>query len=37
MLIGALWRWLREGVTYQHCHASLDSLEASVADDTRPA
>ena len=32
MPVEALWRWLREDVTYQHCHASLDRLEASVAD-----
>jgi hypothetical protein len=31
MLVEALWRWLREDVTYQHCHASLDGLETSVA------
>jgi hypothetical protein len=30
MPVEALWRWLR--VTYQHCHASLDGLETSVAD-----
>jgi len=28
----ALWRWLREDVNYHQCHASLDGLEASVAD-----
>jgi transposase len=32
MPVEALWRWLREDVTYLHCHASLDGLEASVAD-----
>jgi len=32
MPVEALWRWLREDVTYQHCHASLDGLETSVAD-----
>jgi len=31
MPVEALWRWLREDVTYQHCHASLDRLETSVA------
>jgi len=30
MPVEALWRWLREDVTYQHCHASLEALEASV-------
>jgi transposase len=32
MPVEPLWRWLREDVTYLHCHASLDGLEASVAD-----
>jgi transposase len=32
MPVEPLWGWLREDVTYQHCHASLDGLEASVAD-----
>jgi hypothetical protein len=32
MPVEALWRWLREDVTDQHCHASLDGLETSVAD-----
>jgi hypothetical protein len=32
MPVEPLWGWLREDVTYQHCHASLDALEASVAD-----
>jgi transposase len=32
MPVEALWRWLREDVTYQHCHASLDGLETIVAD-----
>jgi transposase len=32
MPVEALWRWLREDVTYQHCHASLDRLETSVAN-----
>ena len=27
----ALWRWLREDVTYHHCHASLDDLTRRVA------
>lgn len=26
MPVEALWRWLREEVTYQHCHASIDEL-----------
>jgi transposase len=32
MPVEALWRWLREDVTYHHCHASLDDLEARVAE-----
>jgi transposase len=24
--VEALWRWLREDVTYHHCHASADDL-----------
>ena len=32
MPVEALWRWLREDVTYQNCHASLDGLETSGAD-----
>jgi transposase len=32
MPVEALWRWLREDVTYQHCHASLDRLKTSVAN-----
>jgi transposase len=31
MPVEALWRWLREDVTYHHCHASLDDLESRVA------
>jgi transposase len=31
MPVEALWRWLREDVTYQHCHASLDDLTRRVA------
>ncbi|EGV28060.1 hypothetical protein ThidrDRAFT_4092 [Thiorhodococcus drewsii AZ1] len=27
MPVEALWRWLREGVTY-HCHASVEELTA---------
>ena len=26
MPVEALWRWLREDVTYHHCHASADDL-----------
>jgi transposase len=26
MPVEALWRWLREEVTYQHCHASREEL-----------
>jgi len=32
MLIEALWRWLHEDATYQHCPASLDGLETDVAN-----
>ena len=32
MLIEALWRWLHEDATYQHCPASLDGSEAGVAN-----
>jgi transposase len=31
MAVEALWRWLREDVTYQHCHASPDDLIRRVA------
>jgi transposase len=31
MPVEALWRWLREDVTYHHCHASLDDLTHRVA------
>jgi transposase len=31
MPVEALWRWLREDVTYHHCHASLDDLTRRVA------
>ena len=27
----ALWRWLREDVTYHHCHANRDDLARRVA------
>ena len=32
MPVEALWRWLREHVTYHHCHASADDLTRRVAD-----
>jgi transposase len=32
MPVEALWRWLREDVTYHHCHASADDLTRRVAD-----
>ena len=32
MPVEALWRWLREDVTYHHCHASTDDLTRRVAD-----
>ena len=28
MPVEALWRWLREDVTYHHCHATRDDLRA---------
>jgi hypothetical protein len=31
MPVEALGRWLREDVTYHHCHASLDDLTRRVA------
>ncbi len=31
MPVEALWRWLREDVTYHHCHATLDHLDRCVA------
>jgi transposase len=31
MPVEALWRWLREDVTYHYCHASLDDLEGRIA------
>ena len=30
--VEALWRWLREDVTYHHCHASADDLTRRVGD-----
>jgi transposase len=32
MPVEALWRWLREDVTYHHCHASTQDLTRRVAD-----
>lgn len=32
MPVEALWRWLREDVTYHHCHASAAELVARVRD-----
>ena len=31
MPVEALWRWLREDVTYHHCHASIEDLARRVA------
>ena len=31
MPVEALWRWLREDVTYHHCHANRDDLARRVA------
>lgn len=30
MPVEALWRWLREEVTYYHCHATADELVTRV-------
>ena len=32
MPVEALWRWLREDVTYHHCHASAEDLTRRVSD-----
>lgn len=32
MPVEALWRWLREDVTYNHCHATAEELIAAVLD-----
>jgi transposase len=32
MPVEALWHWLREDVTYHHCHATADDLTRRVAD-----
>jgi transposase len=32
MPVEELWRWLREDVTYHHCHASADDLTRRVGD-----
>src|SRR5215210_5253914 len=32
MPVEALWHWLREEVTYHHCHASADDLTRRVGD-----
>jgi transposase len=32
MPVEELWHWLREDVTYHHCHASVDDLTRRVAD-----
>jgi transposase len=32
MPVEALWRWLREDVTYHHCHASAEDLTRRAAD-----
>jgi transposase len=32
MPVEALWRWLREDVTYHHCHASAEDLTRRVED-----
>jgi hypothetical protein len=31
MLVEALWRWLRENVTYYHCHPPAEDLSRRVA------
>jgi transposase len=32
MPVEALWRWLREDVTYHHCHSTADDLRRRAAD-----
>jgi transposase len=32
MPVEALWRWLREEMTYHHCHSSADDLRRRAAD-----
>ena len=32
MPVEELWHWLREDVTYHHCHASAEDLTRRVAD-----
>ncbi len=32
MPVEALWRWLREDVTYHHCQGSAEALTARVND-----
>ena len=36
MPVEALWRWLREDVTYHHCHASAEDLTRRAADFEAP-
>ena len=31
MPVEALWRWLREDITYPHCHPTADDLTRRVA------
>ena len=31
MPVEALWRWLREDVTYNHCHATANDLIRRIA------
>ena len=31
MAVELLWRWLREDVTYRHCHATAEDLIRRVA------
>ena len=33
MPVEALWRWLREEVTYHYCHPTADDLSRPTADD----
>jgi hypothetical protein len=32
MPVEALWRWLREDVTYHHCHSTADDLRRRVTE-----
>jgi transposase len=35
MPVEALWRWVRENVTYHHCHATADDLTGTLLHSRR--